>query len=92
MLINLFSQIPDIKMYESVPTVFLPVMWFENSAEVPPELVFKMRLFSNLQVCWIFRDKKVGFFAPNNGTAVSHLWLDFLHPRLHQFSSRVFFN
>jgi hypothetical protein len=46
-------------MYESVPTVFLPVMWFENSAEVPPELVFKMRLFSNLQVSWIFRDKKI---------------------------------
>jgi hypothetical protein len=48
-------------MYESVPTVFLPVMWFENSAEVPPELVFKMRLFSNLQVSWVFLNKKLDF-------------------------------
>ena len=48
--ISFLFQIPGIKIFEDVPTVFLPVMWFQNSASVPPELVFKMKLFSNLQV------------------------------------------
>jgi len=33
----------------NVPRSFVPVMWFENSAEVPKDMIFKMKLISNLK-------------------------------------------
>ena len=37
-------------MFENVPRAFVPVMWFENSADVPSQMIFKMKLLANLKV------------------------------------------
>ena len=37
-------------MFKKLPRSFVPVMWFENSAGVPKDMVFKMKLISNLTV------------------------------------------
>ena len=42
------EAVKGITMLESVPTVFFPVMWFENKAGVPANLVSKMSLLASL--------------------------------------------
>jgi len=44
----LIEPIKNIGILEHVPKTYFPVMWFENKAGVPDELVFKMKLLANL--------------------------------------------
>jgi len=44
----LIDKVSGIDMMKGVSRTFFPVMWFENKAGVPDELVFKMKLLSNL--------------------------------------------
>lgn len=44
----LVDKVSGISMMEGVRRTFFPVMWFENKAGVPQELVFKMKLLANL--------------------------------------------
>ena len=44
----LIDKVSGISMMEGVSRTFFPVMWFENKAGVPDELVFKMKLLANL--------------------------------------------
>ena len=44
----LLAPVSGITILASVPTVYFPVMWFENKAGVPDNLVFKMKLMANL--------------------------------------------
>ena len=44
----LLAPVSGITMLKDVPTVYFPVMWFENKAGVPDNLVFKMKLMANL--------------------------------------------
>ena len=43
-------QVSDITMFKNVPRSFVPVMWFENAADVPGDMIFKMKLLANLKV------------------------------------------
>ena len=45
----LLDKVPDVALFGNVPRSFVPVMWFENSAEVPKDMIFKMKLISNLK-------------------------------------------
>ena len=48
----LIDKVSGISMMKRGSRTFFPVMWFENKAGVPDELVFKMKLLSNLsKVC-----------------------------------------
>ena len=42
------EPISGISILENVPETYFPVMWFENKAGVPDNLVFKMKLMANL--------------------------------------------
>ena len=42
------QPISGISILEKVPETYFPVMWFENKAGVPDNLVFKMKLMANL--------------------------------------------
>merc|ERR1719277_2139108 len=44
----LIEPIKNIAILEHVPETYFPVMWFENKAGVPDNLVFKMKLMANL--------------------------------------------
>jgi len=44
----LVDRVSGISMLSSVNKTFFPVMWFENKAGVPDNLVFKMKLLANL--------------------------------------------
>lgn len=44
----LIEKISTITMFSGVSTTYFPVMWFENTAGVPDDLVFKMKLMANL--------------------------------------------
>jgi len=44
----LIDKVDDVDMFKKLPRSFVPVMWFENSAGVPKDMVFKMKLISNL--------------------------------------------
>jgi len=44
----LIDKVSGISMMKGVSRTFFPVMWFENKAGVPDELVFKMKLLANL--------------------------------------------
>jgi len=44
----LVDKVENISMLKNVNRTFFPVMWFENKAGVPDDLVFKMKLLSNL--------------------------------------------
>ena len=46
----LLVKVADVALFGNVPRSFVPVMWFENSAEVPKDMIFKMKLISNLKV------------------------------------------
>jgi len=45
----LLDKVPGVTMFENVPRAFVPVMWFENSADVPSQMIFKMKLLANLK-------------------------------------------
>jgi len=45
----LMDSVPDVDMFENLPRSFVPVMWYENAANTPHEMVFKMKLISNLE-------------------------------------------
>jgi len=44
----LLDKVDGIAMLENVSKTFFPVLWFENKAQVPDNLVFKMNLLANL--------------------------------------------
>ena len=44
----LIDKMELITMFKGVRRTFFPVMWFENTAGVPDDLVFKMKLMANL--------------------------------------------
>jgi len=44
----LLEPVPNINLFSGLSETFIPVMWFENSAGVPPNLVFEMKLLSLL--------------------------------------------
>ena len=44
----LLAPVSGITMFKDVPTVYFPVMWFENKAGVPKDLVFQLSLLSKL--------------------------------------------
>jgi len=44
----LIEQMNLISMFKGVRRTYFPVMWFENTAGVPDDLVFKMKLMANL--------------------------------------------
>jgi len=44
----LVDKVSGISMLKNVNRTFFPVMWFENKAGVPDNLVFKMKLLANL--------------------------------------------
>merc|ERR1712013_194517 len=48
----LIDKVSGISMMKGVSRTFFPVMWFENKAGVPDELVFKMKLLANLPSLW----------------------------------------
>lgn len=42
------EKIPGLSILDHVTETYFPVMWFENKAGVPDNLVFKMKLMANL--------------------------------------------
>lgn len=44
----LLAPVSGITMLKDVPTVYFPVMWFENKAGVPKNLVFQLSLLAKL--------------------------------------------
>jgi len=44
----LIEKVDSITMFQNVRKTYFPVMWFENTAGVPDDLVFKMKLMANL--------------------------------------------
>jgi len=44
----LLDKVDGIAMLKNVSKTFFPVLWFENKAQVPDNLVFKMKLLANL--------------------------------------------
>ena len=44
----LLAPVSGITMLKDVPTVYFPVMWFENKAGVPQNLVFQLSLLAKL--------------------------------------------
>lgn len=44
----LVDKVSGISMLKDVSKTYFPVMWFENKAGVPDDLVFKMKLLANL--------------------------------------------
>ena len=44
----LLAPVSGITILKDVPTVYFPVMWFENKAGVPKNLVFQLSLLAKL--------------------------------------------
>ena len=44
----LLAPVSGITMFKNVPTVYFPVMWFENAAGVPENLVSQLSLLAKL--------------------------------------------
>ena len=44
----LINKVEHITMFKNVKKTFFPVMWFENKAGIPDDLIFKMKLMANL--------------------------------------------
>ena len=42
------EPVDHITMFESLQPAFIPVMWFENKAGVPADMVTEMRLLASL--------------------------------------------
>ena len=46
----LLAPVSGITILANVPTVFFPVMWFENKAAVPTNLVSQLSLLAKLPI------------------------------------------
>jgi len=45
----LMDKVDDVTMFEKLPRSFVPVMWYENAAGTPHNMVFQMKLISDLE-------------------------------------------
>eukprot|EP00088_Acartia_fossae_P042692 TRINITY_DN4488_c0_g2_i2.p1 TRINITY_DN4488_c0_g2~~TRINITY_DN4488_c0_g2_i2.p1 ORF type:complete len:496 (+),score=94.32 TRINITY_DN4488_c0_g2_i2:56-1543(+) len=45
----LMQNVSDVKLFQNLPKAFVPVMWYENVAETPHEMVFQMKMISGLE-------------------------------------------
>jgi hypothetical protein len=46
----LMQPIAGITLYENVPRVFVPMLWFEQRVQIPDSEVFKLKMLLNLSI------------------------------------------
>jgi len=45
----LIDSVDDVALFKGLPRSFVPLMWYENAANTPHEMVFRMKLISSLE-------------------------------------------
>ena len=73
----LLAPVSGITMLKDVPTVYFPVMWFENKAGVPQNLVFQLSLLAKLPTIL----QGMGWVEVENSTKLC-IWKPILFCRL----------